>query len=150
MRATCSKIIDGVEFELTQLGPKEGRNVLLRLTKCLGPALLTIAGDGKSLGDIDHLVIAGALGQLAEKVSEEDLDYLCLKFGEVSKARIGPNLVPLSSAMQDQVFAGELLLMFKWLIASAEVSFASFLAPLRAMQARTSAKVAPASSSPTS
>lgn len=149
MLASEKKTIDDLEFEVSQLPVKDARAVLVRLTRVLGPALAAFAKDGaKNLGDIDHMTVANALSQLATTVGEEDLEYLCEKFGKVSKVKVGNLMVSVDKA-GDTVFSGRLTTMFKWIWFCIEVGYSDFLGGLRDMSGRLSAGKVQPSTSPT-
>jgi hypothetical protein len=150
MLASEKRTIDELEFEVSQLPVKDARAMLVRLTRVIGPALTEFAKDGAtSLGDIDHTTVAGAFGKLATTLTEEDLEYLCAKFGTVSKVRVGNLMLPVDKA-GDTVFSGRLTTMFKWLWFAVEVNYSDFLGGLRDMSGLLSAgpKASP-STSPT-
>ncbi len=149
MLASEKRTIDDLDFEVSQLPVKDARAVLVRLTRVIGPALAAFAKDGaKSLGDIDHMTVANALSTLASSMSEEDLEYLCEKFGKVSKVKVGELMLPVDKA-GDAVFSGRLTVMFKWIWFAIEVNYSDFLGGLRDMSGRLSVAKAPPSTSPT-
>src|SRR5258706_5890320 len=144
MLATKNVVIDDLEFEVGQLPVKDARAVLVRLTRVLGPALTKFAG--QDLGSVD---VAAALGHLMSALSEEDLEYVCGKFGGVSKVRVGPHMVSVQGAGETG-FQGKLWTMFKWLWACIDWNFSDFLAGLQAITPRKSSEAAESlSTSPT-
>ncbi len=126
MLATKSVVIDDLEFEVGMLNVKDARAVLVRLTRVLGPTLTKLAG--QDLGSVD---VAVTLGHLMTALSEDDLDFVCDKFGTVCKVRVGPNLVSVKGA-GEAVFQGKLMTMFRWLWECIQWNFADFLGALQA------------------
>lgn len=126
MIETVPKTIDGVQYKLHQLGARDGRHMLVRLTKVLGPSLGRLAEIDK-----DRLseAIAGALYELSAHVTEADLDWICEVFGKRTEVELeGGKLMVLDLEAQELHFAGAFGSMIKWLGACLEVNFADFFA----------------------
>ncbi len=120
------RTIDGVEYEVTQLGAKEGRALFVRISKMAGPVLGELAKLNMSrVMDSDISQIGPALDALTRNVSEEDLDVLCSKFAERSAYRDGKDWPELDRHF-DEHFAGAYLRMIKWLLFCIEVNYADF------------------------
>lgn len=124
MRKTETRVIDGVEYRVTQFGALEGRKVLLRLLKAVGPLFAAFAelkgeGEGKLKDAIPHL--DSALNGL----KEEDLEYLCDVFARCTEVKLNgkwPNLPDVF----DLHFTGKYISMFAWLKFCVEVNFSDF------------------------
>jgi hypothetical protein len=130
---TKSKRIGRCEYQVTQLGFKAGRAAMVRLTKVLGPIFgrLLDGSDGKS---VSAQGVAGALYELSERLSEDDLSYLCELFGDKTIAVMDdgrrPSLVP---KFMEEHFAGHYGEMIKWLVFCLEVNYGDFIADFGAL-----------------
>lgn len=121
MRDPEQRTIDGIAFEVTPLGYKKARQVFVRLTKTIGPALAM----GAEGADVD---MAAVLGVLTDRVSDADLEYFGEVFGSTTKYSTDGERWPfLRAADQETLFAGQLMLFFRWLAFCLEVNFSDFL-----------------------
>ncbi len=113
MRETKSRVIDGVTYEVTQLGAKVGRLVLNRLAKVIGAA-----------ADSDTPV-----ADFTRALTDEDLTYLCDTFAAMTTCEIpeAPGAKPGLAGVFDMHFAARYDAMLQWLWFCVEVNFASFL-----------------------
>ena len=164
MIETVAKEIDGQTYHLHQLGAKDGRHMLVRLTKVLGPSLGRLAeislpekgerlppGGRKSLGE----AVAGALFELSATITEADLDWICQTFGGRTEVDLeGGKRILLDLEAQELHFAGRFGTMIRWLGACLEVNFRDFF-DMSASAARTAGlstgsleRAAPGSKSP--
>lgn len=148
--AKKKKTIDGIEYEVTQLGAKEGRALFVRISKMIGPSLASLAkADLASLMDSNVAQLAPAIETFVRDVSEEDLDVLCSKFAERSAYRDGKDWPELDRNFDDH-FAGAYLRMIKWLAFCVEVNYADFFDAFKKARAGAEAKrAASRSESPT-
>lgn len=110
MRQTKSKDINGVTYNVTQLGATAARKVLIRLARLLGA------------GAANKEPIAGIMSAL----NDDDIEYLCSEFGKMTTVQMGPNTPYLNSIFEEH-FAGKTLDMLKWLAFCIEVNFEDFL-----------------------
>ena len=110
-----SREIDGLVYDVTQLGGIDARNVLLRLMKSLGP----------SLGALADSPLSAVFEKLA--LSEADLGYFCEKFGSCSFVHLEDGKLPMLDKVFDDHFAGRTGAMVKWLVFAVEVNFSDFL-----------------------
>lgn len=133
MIETVPKEIDGTTYHLHTLGARDGRHMLVRLTKVLGPSVGRLAEStvdpkgqgGKGLAE----AVAGAIYELSEHLSEADLDWICEKFGNRTEIdQEGGKRHLLDLELQELHFAGRFGTMIKWLAACLEVNFADFFA----------------------
>ena len=122
MLHTEEKQIGDHTFKISQLGSREGRRILVRLIKLLGPALGEIV---ESRGNIEQAIGAG-LSDLARNITNDDLTDLCQTFGNSTEVIIEGKPVRLSIDFQEIFFAGRYGAMMKWLKACLEVNFADF------------------------
>jgi hypothetical protein len=141
MRKSVQKEIDGVTFTIRQLGAKEGRRVLIRLTKVVGSGF---AGES----------FAAAMVAL----TDADVDFLCDTFAASTDYSEdgGVHTYELGKVF-DEFFAGKYGTMIRWLWACLEVSFGSFLselginpAAIEDLQKKAMAAMTPPPSAPTS
>lgn len=82
---TRQKIIGDTTFRLTLFGAKQGQKVLLRVSKIIAPGLAALAGSAllqafktgslSSIAELD-VDIGGAVRQVFDVASDQDLDYL--------------------------------------------------------------------------
>ena len=120
MRETTSVTIDGVTFTITQLGAKEGKKVLARISRAVAP-VAAMAKDGVETGDI--------LLKVTESLSDDNLDFFCDTFAKQTRfSEDGGAHEFLLSDKFDDFFAGRYGLMLQWLYASFEANFSRFLA----------------------
>lgn len=124
MRERVTKTIDGIDFTHTQLGAKEGRKVLVMITKSVGPGL------GKLLGETNAVSVTAAIGDavkdLADSLTVSDLEMLCETMGRSTEMLWDGKFIQLTTDHQDIVFAGKYGTMFKWLWFCLEVNYSSF------------------------
>lgn len=127
-------------YRVTQLTALKARALFARLVRFIGPAAATAIGAGQlpSMGDL-----GGMLGELTERVSDDELGWFAARLGECSYL-VGDNgkVLQLEPSVVDLHFAGALLDMFKWMAFALEVNFADFLSVLKRTQA--AASTAPA------
>jgi len=133
MREPQKKTIDGITFEVTPLGFKQGRKAFVRLSKALGPAL----GAAPS---VDALKagrnVSAILERLVAEVSDDDLEWFASTLGD-KNTRYSTDLEAwpfLNSANRETLFQGRLTLFFKWLIFALEVNFSDFLDLLKSVK----------------
>lgn len=147
---TEDKQIGEHTFRVTQLTGIEGRKLFARLVRFVGPAIAGAVSSGrlKSLLDI-NLDVGSLMGQLADKFTDDELDFFCKKLGACTEL-VGDNgkTTKLDLNIQDVIFAGHLFDMFKWMAFALEVQFSDFLSELKRIQAAKS--TAPASDASTS
>jgi hypothetical protein len=128
MIQTGTREIGGYSYSVSQLGAGEGRRILIKLTKMLGPSLghLLAIADGK----LDQS-IAGALYELSSNVSDGDFTDLCRTFGERTEVEIDGKPHKLDLQMQELHFAGAYGDLLKWLGFCLELNYKDFFAALR-------------------
>lgn len=114
MRETVSKSIDGFEYQIQQLGAKQGKTVMARMLRVFAPA--AEASD--------------PIAKLAAALTDAELDFLCDTFAKVTQfsAADKPQAVLRLSDFFDDHFAGRYGAMVKWLWACVEVNYGTFLA----------------------
>lgn len=144
MLQTEERLIGGVTYQVTQLAAPQGRKLLVRLYKVLGPtlgaALRGMPDDASaSLGSLETGAIGDALIKLAEVISEEELEYVCSTLAAHTQFSREPGRwLPLK---QDEQFhwAGRYHHMFQWIGFALQVNYAAFLAEQPALSGFVSA-----------
>lgn len=124
---TSSIEIDGNKYEITQLGARDGRRMLVRLTNILGPALGNLIKDGGGSSD----GVAHAIMSLSSHISEDDVDYVCKTFGKHTEWRNGSQTITLDDDQQDLHFAGRYDSMVRWISECLRINFSPFFDMLR-------------------
>lgn len=150
---------DDLTIEVTQLPGIKGRKLLVRLYSVLGPAFAALVegadggtGAANVAPDVELDAVSRAMTTLAHSLQEEDLEHVCKVFGATSRVRVGESgFVELTTEMQDLVFAGRYLEMFRWLGFALEVNYSGFFAGLggaKSVFQRLAKPTAPQSDSP--
>ena len=121
-RDTITHEIDGHKYQITQLGSKEGRRLMLRLIDVAGEGIAKIIASQDS-GNTSTLNAAAI--ELIAAIKEKDLEYLCSTFGASTKviAKSG-EASTLDDHVIDDWFAGRYDTMIRWLKACIEVNYA--------------------------
>ena len=141
-----SHVIDGVTYDITKLGTLVANRVLIKLSKSVAPALFIMATTGRR---IDPSALAGA----AQSLSEDDFEWVCLKFAEKTTVHLSdgraPSLGGQNGAIFDQHFSGRTGQLFQWLECCVEDNFGPFFVELKAKAeaARKAAEAAASNSS---
>lgn len=106
-------------YKVSQLGAIKGRSVMLRLTKCLGPALVGLASRETLKASIPDLLAN-------MDIEEEDLTYFCDSFAEKTFVVTPDGKMPRLDNVFDLHFAGRYMEMIQWLGFCLEVNYAGF------------------------
>lgn len=133
MIQTQEREIDGHRYQVTQLGATQGRKLLTRLAKALGPALAAlVAGspsDPKAAAPAaSRENVGAAIKALAENLREEDLEAVIAALADRTMVQTDPTTdawVPLKGVF-DAHFAGRYAAMFGWVAFGLEVNFGDF------------------------
>lgn len=125
-----------VYFRVTQLPFKSSRKVLVRLTKRLGPAIATVASQASSLKDLQDGSMIDAVGDFAQALDDDDLDFFSEAFGPATEFNKdnGAKWPRLTTANQSGLFQGDLGLYLKWLWFCVEANYADFMGGFLAPQ----------------
>src|SRR5690606_32678947 len=112
-------------YQVRKLGASDGRKMLIRLVKLLGPALAALLEDpslgkskkkGWSILDLDTASMGRALRTLAERLGEEDLEYFVKTLGPTTQVELTDGRVQvLDLETQELHWAGNFSSMFKWI-----------------------------------
>jgi hypothetical protein len=103
---------------VTQLGFEEGMDLLVLLTKTLGPSLGALAADSTQ--------IAPALSEFAKQLNNQDLKSVIATSAKSTRINREGDKWPILEPEVD--LAGEYKFMFKWLGFALETNYGSFLA----------------------
>lgn len=150
MRTPATTTLNGTRYEVTPFGSTKGRQVLVRLSNLLGPALaqaLATPVSGDTAKAALEKVSASAMADLLGRVSDADLDYLVREFGECTVVQTpdmkGPG--PLDESRRDAHYAANYGELFQWLWFGITLNYKSFLAvvPVKFGAGQTSASPAP-------
>lgn len=138
MIQTETRTIDGVSFEISQLGFTSQRKIFVKLAKTLGPGMAKMLAAVPSLdamrgANFDAYGASDALSELLVHLDDTTLEYFFEEFGKNSRyLDTSKDAKPvMHSAIRETIFRGRLLLAFKWLAASIEVNYADFFSALR-------------------
>ena len=133
-RKTEKRTIDGITFEVTQLGFAKSRQAFVRLAKAVGPALAKIADSAPSLADMRKIApgsLAEAVETLISNVGDSDLEWFADVFGSVTRYSVDGERWPfLRAEDREELFSGRILLFFAWLAFALEVNYSDFLSVL--------------------
>lgn len=132
-----TKTINGHTYDVTQLPYSQGKSLLMRLFKCLGPAMAKALGvapelKDRKLSEMKLSEVAPVLGvtceQLAQDLSEEDFDFAVALLGQYSYV-IGDTGArqQLTSDFLEFHFAGNYGELFQWLAFALRVNYLGFL-----------------------
>jgi hypothetical protein len=130
MRKTEKREIDGVLFEVQQLGFHDGRRLFLRLSKALGPGLAAAAAGAKTIAD---LALVHAVEKILDGVDDEDVDAFLDAMAPVVRYSIdgGKKWPFLRTQDADDLFAGRMFVRFMPFARFAlEVQYGDFFALL--------------------
>lgn len=137
----------GYTYHVTELPAKKGRALLVRLIKTLGPVFGQLISGmkpqgpkapklpspankaGAALASINGQAISRALAELASRLTEAELEHVCLVLGEhteISDQENPDNRKKLTPGAQEFHFAGRYLEMFEWIGFGLEVNYADF------------------------
>ena len=117
MRKEKESIVDGRRIKVTQLGFEEGMDLLVLLTKTLGPSLGALAADSSQ--------IAPALSEFAKQLNNQDLKSVISTLAKSTRVNREGDKWPILEPEVD--LAGEYGFMFKWLGFALETNYGGFL-----------------------
>lgn len=147
--------IEGVTYIITLLGAKKARSGQIRLMRMLGPAVARMIGSGADpdkLGDMNVSDLLPALERLIQDATENDLEWLCDTFAEMTTFNEN-GLVGALGKEFDTHFSGHLMRMYKWLAFCIKENYADFFSAAgdmkRLADTARSAKATSSSESPT-
>jgi hypothetical protein len=142
MLKSQSRVIGNHTYKVRQLGASEGRKMLVRLVKVLGPVLAALlrATKGQKLPpakveetpeptapEATEAPAEAPLEVFCSRLSEVDLDYLVSTLGPCTEVILPDGRVQaLTLDVQEMHFAGSYGEMFKWLGFALEVNYSDF------------------------
>lgn len=125
--------IDGVEYEITQLGGVEGLELYDRLCRELGPAVSNAVRTGLLEANAETKIAFMLVESMATLPSAFKKE-LWTRFAGLSKIKAADIMLPLGDGKRleeggtfDQHFAGKFGHMTRWLMACLKWSFGDFL-----------------------
>ncbi len=116
MRKEKETTLNGKRIKVTQLGFEEGMDLLVVLTKALGPSLGALANDTKQ--------ITPALSEFAKQLNTNDLKYVVNTLAKSTRINREGDKWPLLEPEVD--LAGEYGFLFKWLGFALETNYGGF------------------------
>lgn len=127
-----SKIIDGTEYRIRYLPPREVLKYSVRLSKLLLPAIGEGLNGAKSIESAleGELSLGSAMAVLADRLDEQLLQDLTTVLSRVTSYGVDNRWPELSSTIDVQ-FLGKPDVMFEWLFFALEVNFSPFLSMLK-------------------
>ena len=117
MRKEKESTLDGRRIKVTQLGFEEGMDLLVLLTKTLGPSLGALA--------VDSTQIAPALSEFAKQLNNQDLKLVIATLAKSTRINREGDKWPILEPEVD--LAGEYGFLFKWLGFALETNYGGFL-----------------------
>lgn len=129
-RPVRERVICGVKYQVTLLGAKQGRAMLVRLVKTLGPAVAAfLEGVLNAKGGLDVSLALGsaeALRDFIDKLNDKDIADISDQLAHFTVVVLSPELQPQLDAVLDDHFAGNYQAYSQWLAFALEANFASF------------------------
>lgn len=110
-----SKTIDGVQYSVYMLPPRMARKILVKIVQSISPALG---------GDEDTIV--AALSSVADRVSDDDLDWMMNELAKVTQVHLGGDKAPMLAGIFDAHFKGKMGVMFSWFGFALKVQYGNF------------------------
>lgn len=137
MIKTDTTTIDGYRYSVAQLGSSEGRRILVKLTRLLGPALGRLVGGEGRPSD----AVSEAIAEFSAGANEDDLEDLCRTFGQSTELDVDGKPMLLNLDMQELHFAGRYGAMFQWLGFCLRVNYADFFVSVEAARDKLAARL---------
>ncbi len=119
--------VDGDQYEITQLGAKQGRKLWLKLLHSIAPAIKELSKS--EVKTLDKSVVLAALSAAIENLDDATTEALYEAYGATCTVLIREtgNTPNLTGAVFDQHFAAKYVSMSKWLWECTSYNFGSFL-----------------------
>jgi len=122
-RDSESKVIDGTKYVVYMLPPRKARKILVRIFQVMAPS----AGEAVSRADDN---VSNALGDilknLADRLDDNDLEWMMGVLAEVTTVETGPNQAPYLSKFFDAQFKGKIGAMMKWFVFALGAQYGDF------------------------
>jgi len=136
-REQRSTTIDGVWFEVTQLGFSDGRKVFVRLSKLLGPSIAALADKAPSLAALaSSRGLSDAVTRALGALEDEDLEWLTSVVAKGARYSLdgGTKRPMLDAGAREELFSGRITLWGKWLFWALSENFGDFSEALSALR----------------
>lgn len=118
-----TRVIDGMKYGVYMLPPRLARKMLVRIFQVLAPS----AGELFSREDEEvSKAIGPALSSLADRLNDDDLEWMMSELAKVTTAEIASGKEPFIGAIFDMHFRGKIAHMMKWFTFALEVQFSDF------------------------
>lgn len=149
---TESRLLGNHRYSVTTCPASEGRRILVKLLKLLGPTLAPILSGvdtkglraratigtgetgepvGWSVLDMEGKTLAEALQEFSSRLSSELVEDLAATFGACSEVHLGgERALQLTLETQEEHFSGNYSEFTKWIAFALEVNFKDFLGVL--------------------
>ena len=126
--------IDDKKFKIRVLGSRDGRALLLKIIKLVGPAMaefLNKQNDDKSSKDLLDQDFGNTVGPAIEKLcmslNENDYEKMIDTLAGKTQMQINEGEWVQLNKVRDMAFAGNYDLEMKWLLAALKENYGSFL-----------------------
>jgi len=131
-RAVKDKVIGGHRYEVTLLGAKQGRAMLVRLVRLMGPATAGfIEGTLHAKGDLTVSLASGAsdaIRELSQRITEAEFAAVSDELARFTVVHIDHEHAPKLFDVFEEHFAGRYDVMLHWFGFALEANFSSFFA----------------------
>lgn len=115
--------IDGHEYNMTQLGALQGRDLWLKLLQVIAEPMQVLANaDG-----LTEATATRAIAKALQSLDRETLAEMYQVFGASCEVRVDERWPKLTDVIFDEHFSGRYVSMSKWLLESVVFNFADFL-----------------------
>lgn len=135
------------QIRVRQFGAREGMRVLTRIFNSVGPAI------GKAVSAKDDKDTDSSVGEIFNELSAamdpDTVDYFIGVCAKHSQATQGEKLQNMTDGVMTLCFAGNYMLLFKWLAFCFELNYGSFLEDPDLEEAMANLKGKSSSESPT-
>lgn len=130
-RTVKEKVIAGTRYKVTLLGAKQGRGMLVRLVKLLGPATAAfVEGTLHAKGGLTASVATGAADAIREittRITEAEFASLSDELAKYTAVCIDNEHEPQLDRIFEEHFVGRYDVLLQWFAFSLEANFSSFL-----------------------
>lgn len=128
------KTIGAYKYRVTPMGVGKGKALLVRLIRLMGPsiaeAVRAVAADGGSVSKMSIGVLAPSIGDVCERLNDDDLAFAVGTLAEETELSEGGGFAKLAPLVEYH-FRGAYDELFQWLAFALEVNYGSFLAVAR-------------------
>lgn len=120
--------IDGVTYRCRQLAFTPSRKMLRRLFHIVGPTVGSALQGGGALNEVldEDVNLGGAIASLAQRLSDEDVEYVHSVFVKQCDVKRGEGWQSLSDVSEVHFAEHGMLHWFKWIGFNLEVNYSDF------------------------